>query len=226
MTCESSVIVPPELRALEVMLAEKIGISVGPTMPIWEILGLPEEVAGMTIVDLAAGASPLTHDLLQAGADAYAFDCVYQKSEEELHQLIKVYHQEILKFVNQKEEISEEINRDKEVFWRSLRIERDRYICGWMTELPFPSDFSDLTLSFEGATHVGANNFDLMWLITQEALRITKQGGKVIMSPIYSETHSQLIKRLNFQEGIRSTHELPDRAKRYSEFRRITIIKC
>lgn len=68
-------------------------------------------------------------------------------------------------------------------------------------------------------------NFDLIWHITQEALRITKHGGKVIMSPIYSQTHAHLIQMLNNHDNLTATHELPDNETRYAEFRRITITK-
>ena len=224
-TRENPAVVPPELRALEITLAEEVDISIGPTQETREILGLPENVVGMTIVDLAAGVSPLTHDLLQAGANAYALDCIYQKSDSELHCLIEEYHQEILKLVTRKEEVNQQISTDKQAFWRSFRTERDRYKNGWLTQLPFPNNFSDITISIEGITHVGAENINLLWLMTQEALRITKHSSKVIMSPIYSETHSQLIQMLNRQAGLTVTHELPENATRYANYRRMTIIK-
>lgn len=213
------------------------GASCTPSFIARDILGL-KEVKGLTIVDLASGTSGMVAELIEDGADAYGVDIVYgqpfeeftQKSRDILTDMSsasppgygdKMYHYG-----------DESLNK----FTNSFQNDRDRYRAGYLTRLPLPDNFADVTTSLNGISALGDDN-ELTMERIYEALRITKPGGKVILAPIhttgnpyfdhFAHEHGEMMDRLE-EEGYEIIEEsgiqvnsdllLPD-------FTRLTIIK-
>lgn len=189
-----------------------IGFDTGTTSArdAMEALGIPKEVSGLVIVDLAAGASSLTAHLLEKGADAYAVDRLYLDDEE----LKRSMDEGIARVTSRYLDLGmldfiETTKRSREEFEGSFEKRRERYRGAWLTRLPFEDNFSDITCSLHGISNLG-ENFDVMWQAILEAIRITKQNGLVIIAPFsrrgsrwgeFADAHARVTERVK-SEGL------------------------
>src|SRR4051812_22414312 len=65
----------------ERIMAEFAPTSATPGRVARAYLGLPDDVTGLTIIDLASGASSLTEELRRNGARPHAVDRIYSRGE-------------------------------------------------------------------------------------------------------------------------------------------------
>lgn len=175
------------LHEREIAFATKLHVSASPAESVRKILGIPERVSGLTIVDLAAGACPLTGQLLTEGANAFAIDRIYDDREELLNAVYKKWLPMSLYFVRkinptQVQMVDKFSRRIVREFLRSFEKYPDKHIVGWLTDLPLESGFSDLTVSYSGVSELFEDQ-EVLEKATQEAVRITKAGGRVVIAP-------------------------------------------
>lgn len=178
-------------RSLEKRLADRLDTASSSAESVCNVLGLPKEVKGLVIVDIGSGASSLIANLLQREADAYGVDRLYE-DENQLRESAK----KGVKSVSARyesmghSELAEKTHESLRLFYESWNKNRDRYKTGWMTDLPFEDNFSDLTLSFQGITQF--EDYHLLLACIHEAIRITKLGGKIIIAPLLEQNNTQL----------------------------------
>ncbi|MBI4058119.1 class I SAM-dependent methyltransferase [Candidatus Microgenomates bacterium] len=175
-----------ELHLKEVQVASELETSATTTRAARHILEIPEIVKDVTIVDLAAGACPLTADLLDRGANAYAVDHLYGEqgklaaaAARSLELVIQNARRVQPEYATRMYELTEAAILD---FWKSFNTHPDRYKEGWLTQLPFEDNISDMTLSLNGISELWGDQ-EVMQRALDEALRITKPGGKITIAP-------------------------------------------
>ena len=160
---------------------------------------------GANIVDLAAGASSLTAGLLESGANAFALDRLYydlsnleEQTEASLQQVLQDTARIAPNYLEHMERVTRESIRR---FFESLVNNPDRYKAGWLTHLPFESEFFDWTVSLNSISDL-AIDYDVFLAAMEEAIRITGGGGKVVIAPFhtssgrhnyYATEHAQLL---------------------------------
>lgn len=180
----------PDTRERE--LALKLLVSATQAEAIRPKLGLPDNMAGLTIVDLAAGASTLTANLLTQRANAYALDYVYDDREQLIEAVYNKWLPKVLSLSSDRAErqfVEDVTKRSIRRFLRSFEAQRQRYKAGWLTDLPFESDFSDWTVSYSGVSELFEEP-DLLKQATMEAVRITKPGGIISIAPFITNSGS------------------------------------
>lgn len=220
----------------EEVVAKTAEPSCTPAQIAREVLGI-QGVRGLMVVDLAAGASPLTAKLIAEGADAHAVDAIYNMSAARLSHLAADYLDRQVEDApfDYREIMRSEGELAIQEFLDSLQSNGENYHQSYLTRLPFRDNFSDLTVSLNGILSVSEEP-ELTVEMVKEALRITKPGGKLVMTPVhlpndpyfnyFADEHSAVIEQLE-REGERfeletvavsATIPLP-------EFNRLTIIK-
>ncbi len=169
--------------------------------------GLPETVDGLTIVDLAAGACSLTAELLEQGANAYALDCLYDDRQRLLDNVYQKWLKSVLNGIPapDRKEAEDMIKREVRKFMRSFNRQPDRYLTGWLTELPFADNFADWTIS-NGGISMFWQDREVQRKAMMEAIRITKPGGVVAVMPFITNLAAN---RAN-QEALESHLDLHD----------------
>jgi hypothetical protein len=222
----------------EEMASESAEPSCTPSYMARDILGLKENVSSLTIVDLAAGTSSLVPDLLEEGANAHAVDAIYHLTPEALLQeatAVCAKQTEIVSYYDRRK-MWEHGKNAMQKFIDSYRSSRQNYYQAFLTRLPFQDGFADVAVSLNGITAF-AEDVDLTLEMINEALRITKPGGKVILSPLhfendpdfdyYARQHSDIIQSLerkglplNLETGIFVPSDIP-----LPVFNRLTILK-
>lgn len=175
-----------------------------------EILGIANEVKGLSVVDLAAGTCSMVADLLDQGADAHAVDLVYDKSTKELDDSSRnvLYSQVEMAPLQYRDQMKTYGLEALEKFLASYQANRQNYHRAYLTRLPFSDNFSDITTSLNGITNLSEDP-ELILEMLREAIRITKPGGKVIVAPVhsmhneyhnlYARTHAQVIEELEVE---------------------------
>lgn len=146
-------------------------------------LGIPDQVEGQFIADLAAGACSLTAFLLdEKKANAHAVDILY-RDDTQLETAISQSLVKVLAMAGaHRDHMFNVTTTTAEQFRQSRQMYPDHYHAAWLTELPFADNTADLTVSFNGITLLHSEP-DLMLKATLEALRITKPGQSVVMAP-------------------------------------------
>jgi len=227
-----------ELYAIEEELAIRAeGPSCTPSQMARDILGI-KDVKSLVVVDLASGTSPMVAELLDEGVNAHGVDIVYGKSIEDITRSARIllFDQVYNAPYDYREKMQEFGNAAIERFLASMQTHSAHYHEGYLTRLPFPDNFADITTSLNGITAL-SENVDLTMVRIKEALRITKPGGKLIMAPLhtpydenfdyFADQHAEVIERLKsegYQVEIESDIEVPSELL-LPEFTRITIIK-
>lgn len=220
----------------EEFLTRESQMSATPSDIAHSFLGLPENVRGMTIVDLASGASSLTAELLANGADAHAVDVLYGRPEMQKRIIDYLDRRLLTQPQDYRQQIRESENKALQNFLQSFQAQRNRYHGAYLTKLPFPDGFSDWTVSLLGISDL-ARYEPVMIAATFEALRVTKSGGKVVIAPLhpgnryyywYSEEHEALIEELrkrNVGDVIVEKGILPSSRIPLEPMNRLTVLK-
>lgn len=226
-----------DLQFLEEKEALNYHVGCTPGEVIRQVLEI-KEVKGLTVVDLASGASSLTSQLLKEGANAHGVDVIYDedpsiiefKTENIFYELAQRSHPSFRRNM-----VHQGISAIRE-FVGSMKTNPENYHRAFITDLPFADNYSDLTISYNGISEL-TDSTDLMLKMFQEALRITRRGGKIKIAPIHTlgdETydmlaaqHAEVIHTLKDQglkvemeTGIEVKSEIP-----FPTFTRLTITK-
>lgn len=170
---------------------------------------IPDDVQGITTVDLGSGASNLIADLLRGGADANGVDQMYAMEyltmEEKIWQSFnKVLRQIPPQYVERMRITTNETIRD---FLQSFATSRNHYKAGWFSHLPFTDNFSDFTTSLNAHSDL-AGNYPLFRKTLMEAIRITAPGKPVVIAPYHRSDgfHSQFAtEHHRFSEELKRT---------------------
>lgn len=181
------------LEMREKLLSLQIMTSATPAEVAIARLGIPEDVQGMTIYDLASGVSPLVADLAQRGADAHGVDVLYSLP---LAAIEKRFPGDLTELVSRAPDEHQALLRDlmtqAMADWReSFVADKERYHAAFLTRLPFADDTADITVSSYGISNL-ADQPDIFWRSIQEALRVTKPNGKFVMAPLWLMDGSSL----------------------------------
>lgn len=180
------------IRRKEQLLAERLLPSSTTSRAVRFVFGLPDEVAGITTVDLAAGGCSLTADLLTDGANAYAVDCLYSNAKQLSRRLDEATEKVINRLPpDRKAEMRKSTREGIERFWQSFKNHPERYISAWLTEVSLPTDFADLVISFNGISDL--TDFDVAKETILEGIRVTKPGKTFAFAPFHTHSgfHSQ-----------------------------------
>lgn len=121
----------------EVLFSREIDTSPIRADALMAISDVPKTLDGLTVVDLAAGASSFVPQLLDNGVDSYAVDRGYGMSAELLREAtIKTINNGFVRghFNQRGVDLSIEA---LERFLVSYVAHRERYIEAWLSELPF-----------------------------------------------------------------------------------------
>jgi SAM-dependent methyltransferase len=170
-----------------------IALSAEVTGVAWRSLSrfyaLPEDLAGLKVLDVCAGMSDSVYRLRQEGAEAYAVDTCYAD-------LATMYasHRAGFEITARSVFRVEPDSTDGQRLYRSFTegfeagLKTCPYVAASATALPFPDACFDLVLSFNGI--FGTLDFDagVLAVALREALRVTKPGGSIQLVP--------------FQEGL------------------------
>lgn len=179
------------LRATERRIAAVSSVTATPASYARRILGIKEDVAGLTIVDLASGASSLVAGLRNHGAKAIGIDALYEDTATLKRSAKSEVNKKLMNLAVLGLEIQyAEIKKSWEMFLDSYRDHLEFYKPGWLTNTGLPENFSDMTLSLDGLSNLGGN-LRLMYLAVNEAIRITKPGKEVIIAPFdFADSYS------------------------------------
>lgn len=186
---------------------------------------------GITIVDLASGASSLVAHLLTRGNNAFGVDRLYYDRQELEVSMEKGVNYVARRYQNNgKPDHALAAIESARKFKKSLEENPDRYIAGWLTDLPLPDNFSDRTVSIHGISNLG-EDAEVMLQAIREAIRITKPGGLVTIAPFHTpessvfrefiDTHGSILELLR-EEGIRVSVE---RLEELKDMFRMNIFK-
>lgn len=197
--------------------------------------GLPEDVFGLTIVDLASGGSPFVTGLLSRFANAYGVDARYESFSGFITEAETSL--QMIAGLNIKQNTPERIRKIKQDFLQfgeSFLNNSERYIHGWLTAIPLPDDFADYVTSLTAISDM-FEDYELFRTVTFEAIRIAKPGGSVIIAPFDSQASSH--RRPATREILELTREIKRRKigevhyediqvnGASTEFKRLRIVK-
>lgn len=222
----------PELHVREAEQADKLVVTGDNANAALRIFGLTSTVSGLTIVDLAAGASLVTSKLLERGANAFALDRMYADRSGLMDALNNRYISELRKSAQmmrpwEVNTIIKEAHQEIGQFFKSFDRHRERYIYGWLTQLPFENDFADWVVSSNGISAL-FGDFEVMSKSVNEAIRVAKPGGTVVMYPFLEEPESEKVHEALVQQLIASNvgKVLVERGVLYPSDNRLTIVKA
>lgn len=166
----------------EALIAQDSGSSPSPSREIVEDFSIPENMHGLRILDLGAGASDFTSYALSRGADAFAIDPRYINR----HHLISF----VKKAYASKPEIGKRYSEAISNFEKSILDNPLRYLPAMATDLPFEDKSFDLVISqFFMLSYL---NLDLNVLKSgiNESLRILRDDGRLSLFPYMTQDFS------------------------------------
>lgn len=166
-------------------IAQFSPVSATPAEEVIAYTRLPARVRSLRILDIGAGGSNAVAFLLAQGADAYAVDPRYDRVQE-IKDLTEV-NAKVLREGGHSRQAAEEKQALSE-FLRSYQKTRGRYRARLASNLPFEDNFFDIVYSVRAVT--GYLDFDpaTFTKITDECLRVTKPGGKIVFFPWETNT--------------------------------------
>lgn len=160
-----------ELLKSEQVLAQRTFSSSAPYRTVREVLGLPEDVKGLRIVDVGAGASDAVAGLNEDGAEAFGVDPGFDNSRK----LARSAEQYLR---------ANSSPRDREYFeprWEALqkflqdvRRNRNKYLVGYAGSLPFEDSSVDIVYSLLAVSFFLSMDRALLLQAVQEGLRVLK----------------------------------------------------
>lgn len=199
-----------------------------------DILSLPQDVSGLTILDLAAGASDITAELLARGVNAHALDCSYYDFQE----LLASFEVAVPMILRQTPPVHRRHMKKVTVraflrFRDSFFTHNSHYHPGWLTNLPFPDNFADRTFSINGISHL-AERRELFRKALEEAVRVTRPGGLTIIAPFhtrdslhkqYARIHNKVARELKRSNGVERIEIIPPQPDGYYKNAVLRIFK-
>lgn len=222
----------PDLEIRALRLLERWPSTATPAERLVSFYKLPGSVRGLKILDVCAGESDLTAYLSEMGAESYALDLLYDQPDY-LHERV-INHYIGIPQTDPRYNIAVgvlESRPQQERFYRSFRKERDKYIAGSVHKIPFPSNFFDYVLSYNGVFGVTQENFPFLQLSIEECIRVVAIGGQIQLGPMLYKSQTELgrlfqddiIKLLGRRDDIEVV--LDSQVLENSASKRLTIIK-
>lgn len=197
---------PSRIRAAETRVTSRLGPSSIRAELVREVFKIPEDIKGLNVVDLAAGTSSFVPWLIDNGANAFAVDCIYNEPIEKILERTRSYTKDALDNMHEKwrELLLQESEKAMAYFVQSFQTQRERYITAWLSDLPISDDFADITTSVAGLSTIVSGEYLLENPLIEEALRITKPGGKLLLSPVsmHVKDHQSIVNRLKRRSDI------------------------
>lgn len=176
----------------EIPLVELSGFSGADWTDYLRVLKLPEDVKGLKILDVGAGASEFTAELLDRGANAYAIDPKYDFPLEQVREGATIY----IRIAPYPPEIIARREKSVERFLRSFEWNRTRYVAGSATSMPFPDSNFDVVCSINTLTTYLDRDYDVFNQAIEECLRVTRVGGSIQLFP-YKDEEPSLTGKVN-----------------------------
>ncbi len=146
---------------------------------------LREQIKGIRIIDIGAGASDFTEEVLQRGADAYAIDPRYTsldnlESDIMNFSLNKDQNPNLSRLTDDAlRQLVEQSSETLEKFKVGFSENPTRYLPKSATELPFSDSFADLIVSNNCLTQLARNQYHLYIKAVRECIRVLKTNGKL-----------------------------------------------
>ncbi len=181
--CVSNLPVEAFFALTQEQIIDGIPTSANPWQELWKDLGLPDDPTGLRMLDVGGGASDLTAELLERGADAFAIDPRY-KSKWLVDRSAKNFFNAVRQRDPVKRSYLDENFATLKRMLCSMESHPDRYLAGLSTDIPFESDSFDLVFSSDCITVQLDLNYDLLSQSVSECLRVVKPGGEVRIAPI------------------------------------------
>ncbi len=182
-----------------------------PTARPWSVVAalIPfgDNVAGSAILDVGAGGSNAVANLLTLGADAFAVDPRY-RSWPTLERDCAAYferHEALGRLPAAREGSANPIAEQRAAF-RDFAAsfhdprQADHYRAAVATSLPFADASVDLAYSLDCITQYLDRRFDLLATAVEEALRVLRPGGRLVVVPFRDDVFAlgyQLDRRAN-----------------------------
>jgi len=180
-------------------LAHRWPITATPWAALSRFYQLPEDMAGLRVLDVCAGGSDLTAVLATQGADSRAIDINYDNIDY-VNGAVSAHY--INAFLEDGDKASgpdylaamEAIANQPHVqaFRRSFAQERFRYVAAPAHEIPFADDFFDLVLSHNGILGVTQEDPLVLEASVEEAIRVAKAGGQIQLGPMRNNSHTEV----------------------------------
>lgn len=169
---------------LERQYAEIAITTAGPWTYLSRVIDFPTKPS--TILDIGAGGSDVTAELLKRGHNAFAIDPRYEDPDLIRKKVEESYTKRDPN--SPLREHWEQLTRDQEqaltVFYRSREENPSNYIPATGTALPFKDGTFDLVFSVNAVTEYLDLNKHLLQDAVFECLRVTKPGGRVELHPL------------------------------------------
>ena len=173
---------------------------------------LPDNLGGLSVLDLCSGMSDFAFSLRQRGAPAYALDVLYGDLAAfrlRHRRNFSAITRDVFK-VEPYSERAEEIYRAYvQGFASGLLRQPCFYVAGSATQLPFEAETFDLVTSCNGI--FGALDFapDLLLQALTEAVRVLKPGGSAQIVPYESGPILGEEERENQRVAVEELRRLP-----------------
>ncbi|MCL5114076.1 MAG: hypothetical protein M1372_02825 [Patescibacteria group bacterium] len=200
------------IRAAEMQIAERLGPTPMRASAVCEIFDIPQDVHDLTIVDLAAGTSSFVPYLLEQGANAYAVDRIYDKPESEIQSMTDSYTAITLDKMEPewRKYLGDETRKAVTEFWKAFHLRRDHFVTAWLSEVPLPDDFADITTSLSGITAITLCDFLTWESLISEALRITRPQGRLLLSPLFMVGNDKRVfDKLSERKDLKLKYRIP-----------------
>jgi SAM-dependent methyltransferase len=177
----------------EKSIAETSFSSASPHDQVAFIMGLPEDVSGLTIVDIGAGTSTAVAELNKRGAAAVGADPGYLA----INRLVRST-EKYLKGKQREGDIAgfRRGSTVLEAFRADYQRNRNRYIGAYAGALPFEDNSVDIAYSMLAVSHFLSVDRDVLFGAVDEALRVLKPADSsvpaerrsIILQPWFSRS--------------------------------------
>jgi len=161
---------PETLRAREKGLADGSFSTAASYERVADIMGLPDDVAGLRIVDIGSGASNAVAKLNERGAIASGIDPGYFR----VNRLVRSAQREVRKAQHSNPRKFRADMAALQEFERDQQRHRERYIGGYAGQLPFEDSSVDIAYSVLAVSIFLADDREVMFGAVDEALRVLK----------------------------------------------------
>jgi ubiquinone/menaquinone biosynthesis C-methylase UbiE len=142
------------------------------------LLQFPENVNGLSILDVGGGGSDITASLVELGADAFALDPRYRKKSE-IEEAIKSQFQSPACPMPTRIMLNQTLKR----FLASIKSAPERYKAASATQIPFADDRFDIVFSIDTVTAFLDRDRETFLASIKECLRVAKPGGLLKFLP-------------------------------------------
>ena len=193
----------------ESILAKKFGTTAAPGERTMHTFSIPENIKGLKILDVGAGASDFTAMALKRGADAYAIDFRYNNRHD---------------FIDYVKRTLDSFHHDKEAYVSSKNFEQSflkeplRYQTAMATDLPFEDNSFDIIISQHLVLGYLDADIELLTKAVNESLRVLKKDGRLSLYPFYMEVTSNKDSKREEQRLINNNKLLIDLKKKNKSY--------